>query len=39
LGVEDEDLHAGNIVQHAVDVIPDERYQHHCCALFFGPLC
>lgn len=36
LGVEDEDLHAGDIVQHAVDVIPDERDQHHCCAFFFG---
>lgn len=41
LGVEDEDLHAGDVLEHAVDVIPDERDQHHfCCycALFFSAL-
>lgn len=31
LGVEDEDFHAGDVLEHAVDVIPDERDQHHFC--------
>lgn len=31
LGVEDEDLHSRDVVEHAVDVVADERDQHHCC--------
>lgn len=30
LGVEDEDLHSRDVVEHAVDVVADERDQHHC---------
>ena len=30
LGVEDEDLHARDVVEHAVDVVADESDQHHC---------
>ena len=29
LGVEDEDLHARDVVEHAVDVVADESDQHH----------
>ena len=28
-GVEDEDLHARDVVEHAVDVVADESDQHH----------
>jgi hypothetical protein len=30
LGIEDEDLHARDVVEHAVDVVADESDQHHC---------
>lgn len=30
LGVKDEDLHARDVVEHAVDVVADESDQHHC---------
>jgi hypothetical protein len=31
IGVEDEDLHPGDVVEHAIDVVADEGDQRHRC--------